>query len=65
MYINSPSGLIKGELLTQIIASYVFSIDLFTEDHLLISNLRPATTYTVVVEARKMEKYKDIDEGKH
>lgn len=35
----------------------------FPEDHLLITNLRPATTYTVVVEARKMEKYKDVDEG--
>ena len=36
----------------------------FTEDHLLITNLRPAIPYTVVVEARKMEKYKDVDEGK-
>ena len=36
---------------------------IFTEDHLLITNLRRATTYTVVVEARKMEKYKDVDEG--
>ncbi|XP_052779768.1 uncharacterized protein LOC128217013 isoform X4 [Mya arenaria] len=36
--------------------------DSTAEDHLLITNLRPATTYTVVVEARKMEKYKDIDE---
>lgn len=44
--------------------------DSTSEDHLLITNLRPSTSYTVVVEARKMEKYKDIDEdmqgsGKH
>ncbi|KAL5013163.1 hypothetical protein ScPMuIL_007433 [Solemya velum] len=36
--------------------------DSTTDDHLLITNLRPATSYKVVVEARKMEKYKDIDE---
>ncbi|XP_041347758.1 uncharacterized protein LOC121367568 [Gigantopelta aegis] len=33
------------------------------EDHLLITNLRPCTAYTVIVEARKMEKYTDMDEG--
>ncbi|XP_046358181.2 uncharacterized protein LOC124136325 [Haliotis rufescens] len=37
--------------------------DSTTEDHLLITSLRPCTSYTVVVEARKMEKYTDIDEG--
>ncbi|XP_059161356.1 uncharacterized protein LOC131944640 isoform X2 [Physella acuta] len=37
--------------------------DSTTEDHLLISGLRPSTAYTVVVEARKMEKYTDLDEG--
>ncbi|XP_076447663.1 uncharacterized protein LOC143284653 isoform X3 [Babylonia areolata] len=37
--------------------------DSTTDDHLLITSLRPATTYTVVVEARKMEKYTDMDEA--
>ncbi|KAK6175730.1 hypothetical protein SNE40_014123 [Patella caerulea] len=37
--------------------------DSTTEDHLLINNLKPSTTYTVIVEARKMEKYTDIDES--
>lgn len=32
------------------------------EDHLLITGLRPSTVYTVVVESRKVEKYKDYDE---
>ncbi|KAK7102883.1 hypothetical protein V1264_021041 [Littorina saxatilis] len=36
--------------------------DSTTDDHLLITTLRPHTTYTVVVEARKMEKYRDMDE---
>ncbi|XP_063446523.1 uncharacterized protein LOC134726026 isoform X8 [Mytilus trossulus] len=43
--------------------------DSTNDNALLITNLRPSTSYTVVVEARKMEKYKDIDEeenkGKH
>ena len=43
------------------VSHYIFFL---TEDHLLITNLRPAIPYTVVVEARKMEKYKDVDEGK-
>lgn len=43
-----------------LISKYFLKI---TDDHLLITNLRPSTTYTVVVEARKMEKYSDIDEG--
>ena len=37
--------------------------DSTTDDHLLITSLRPAVTYTVVVEARKMEKYTDMDEA--
>ena len=37
--------------------------DSTTEDHLLITTLRPRTTYTVVVEARKTSKYMDIDEN--
>ncbi|XP_025107507.1 uncharacterized protein LOC112572161 isoform X5 [Pomacea canaliculata] len=37
--------------------------DSTTDDHLLITSLRPATVYTVVVEARKTEKYTDMDEG--
>ena len=37
--------------------------DSTTDDHLLITSLRPNVTYTVVVEARKMEKYKDMDEA--
>ncbi|CAG5119535.1 unnamed protein product, partial [Candidula unifasciata] len=37
--------------------------DSTTGDHLLITGLRPSTTYTVIVEARKIEKYKDYDEG--
>ena len=36
--------------------------DSTTDDHLLITGLRPTTSYTVVVEARKMEKYTDLDE---
>ncbi|KAH9503746.1 hypothetical protein Btru_066540, partial [Bulinus truncatus] len=37
--------------------------DSTTDDHLLISGLRPSTSYTVVVEARKTEKYTDFDEA--
>ncbi|CAL1538548.1 unnamed protein product [Lymnaea stagnalis] len=37
--------------------------DSTTEDHLLISGLRSSTSYTVVVEARKTEKYTDFDEA--
>ncbi|GFS04640.1 fibronectin, partial [Elysia marginata] len=37
--------------------------DSTTDDHLLITGLRPSTAYTIVVEARKMEKYTDFDEG--
>ncbi|XP_012935394.1 uncharacterized protein LOC101845075 isoform X2 [Aplysia californica] len=37
--------------------------DSTTEDHLLITGLRPSISYTIVVEARKMEKYTDMDEG--
>ena len=37
--------------------------DSTTDDNLLITSLRPAVTYTVVVEARKMEKYTDMDEA--
>ncbi|KAL3853216.1 hypothetical protein ACJMK2_016773 [Sinanodonta woodiana] len=33
------------------------------DDHLFITNLRPATTYTIVVEARRTEKYQDFDES--
>ena len=46
------------------VSHYGFIYFFLTEDHLLITNLRPAIPYTVVVEARKMEKYKDVDEGK-
>ncbi|KAK6994911.1 fibronectin, partial [Biomphalaria glabrata] len=37
--------------------------DSTTDDHLLINGLRPSTSYTVVVEARKTEKYTDFDEA--
>ncbi|KAK3579080.1 hypothetical protein CHS0354_029940 [Potamilus streckersoni] len=37
--------------------------DYTTDDHLFITNLRPATTYTIVVEARRTEKYQDFDEN--
>ncbi|GFN84346.1 fibronectin, partial [Plakobranchus ocellatus] len=37
--------------------------DSTTDDHFLITGLRPSTSYTIVVEARKMEKYTDFDEG--
>ena len=34
-----------------------------TEDHLLITGLKPNTGYTVVVEARKMQRYAEVDTG--
>ncbi|ESO91438.1 hypothetical protein LOTGIDRAFT_153880 [Lottia gigantea] len=37
--------------------------DSTSDDHLIITNLKPSTCYTIVVEARKMEKYTDIDES--
>jgi len=36
----------------------------FTDDHLLITSLRPNTHYNVVVEARRLQKYSEIDEGR-
>jgi len=33
------------------------------DDHMMISGLQPNTAYTFVVEARKMQKYADINEG--
>lgn len=35
----------------------IFLFD-FAEDHILITGLHPATTYTIVVEARRMENYR-------
>jgi hypothetical protein len=35
-----------------------------SDDHLLISGLKPAITYTVIVEARKLQKYSALQEGK-
>ena len=46
------------------IVKYSCFVTMFPDDHLLITSLRPNINYNVVVEARKLQKYAEMDESK-